>query len=296
LPEEAMLAVGRRATRYYGMLTAGVRPPPDFLLIGAKRGGTTSAYFHVLTHPHVLPLFPEARLLPKGRDTKGTHYFASDYDRGARWYASHFPSRARRAWSRRSTGARTVAGEASPYYLFHPLAAQRAHAAVPDAKLLVALRDPVERTYSHFREQTRNKVETLSFEEALDAEAERLDGEEQRLVEDGDYYSFAHEHQSYAAQSEYAVSLRRWLSVFAAERVHMWASEDYYSDTNATVRGICDFLGLEGRELPPIGSLNPAPRAPMREETREALVRRFSPDVTAVETLLGRKMPWANFT
>lgn len=290
--QEAVLQAGRFATRSYGMATAGLRPPPDFLLIGAKRGGTTSAYFHVLTHPHVLHLFPSATLLPKRRDTKGTHFFSTEYDRGTRWYYSHFPSRARRAAALASTGAAHVAGEASPYYLFHPLAAQRAAAEVPDAKLLVALRDPVERTWSHFREQTRNGIETLSFEEALEAEPGRLGDDAQRLLTDPAFVSRAHEHQSYATQSAYAASLRRWLEHYPRERVHVWASEDYYADADATVRGICRFLGLPDRALPAIAPLNPAPRSGMREETRQALRARFADDVEEVQELLGRRMPW----
>jgi hypothetical protein len=293
--QEAVLQVGRFVTRSYGMATADLRPPPDFMLIGAKRGGTTSAYFHVLTHPHVLRLFPNAKHLPKARDTKGTHYFSSEYDRGRRWFYSHFPSRAVRAAAQRRAPGVHVAGEASPYYLFHPLAAERAAAEVPGTRLLIALRDPVERTWSHFREQTRNKVETLSFEDALAAEADRVGDDAQRLVDDPTAYSFAHEHQTFAAQSEYAASLRRWLDRYPPERVHVWASEDYYADADATVRGICRFLGLETQDLPAVAPLNPAPRAPMREDTRARLVERFAPDVAEVERLLGRTMPWANF-
>jgi hypothetical protein len=294
-PVELALAAGRRATRAYGMATAGLRPGPDFLLIGAKRGGTTSAYFHVLSHPQVLPLFPSARFIPKGRDTKGTHYFASDFDRSPQWYRSYFPTRARRALGARRTGGVVVAGEASPYYLFHPLAPARAAQLAPEAKLLVALRDPVERTYSAYREQVRNGVETLTFEEALAKEAERTAGEEQRLLEDPYHYSFAHEFQSYAAQSRYAASLERWLQHFPRTQLHVWASEDYYEDADTTVRDICAFLGLERQDLPVIPALNAAPRAPMDQATRAALIERFADDVAATERLLGRTMPWPNF-
>lgn len=291
--QEASLQIGRFATRSYGMATAGLRPPPDFILIGAKRGGTTSAYFHVLSHPHVLHLFPSATSLPKRRDTKGTHYFSTEYARGPRWFYSHFPSRARRAAALASTGVSHVAGEASPYYLFHPLASERAAAEVPDAKILVALRDPVERTYSHFREQTRNGIEHLTFEQALDAEPERLGDAAARLGSDPGCVSSPHEHQSYASQSEYAQSLRRWLAHYPSDRVHVWASEDYYRDPTATVGVICRFLGLPARALPHIAPLNPAPKSPMLEQTRRALEERFAADVAEVEELLGRRMPWS---
>ncbi len=291
-PEELLLQAGRRSTRAWGELTAPWRPAPDFLLLGAKRGGTTSAYFHVLTHPDVLPMFPSSTLLPKGRQSKGSHYFSSEYDRGPRWYAAHFPSRLRRALAERVRGSRPVCGEASPYYLFHPRAAERAARAVPQARLLVALRDPVDRTFSAWREQTRNGVETLDLEAALAAEPERVAGEQERLEADPDAYSFAHEFQTYAGQSAYAPSLRRWLEHFPREQLHVWASEDYYADPNEVVGGICAFLGLAPRDLPRIAPLNAAPPAPLPEALRAQLTARFRDDVAEVEELLGRRMPW----
>lgn len=294
---EAALSAGRLATRTAGVISSPLRPDPDFLLIGAKRGGTTSAYFHILSHPDVLPLFPSARLLPKGRDTKGTSFFTTNYHLGSVWYASHFPSVAQRAVHRRRTGADAVAGEASPYYLFHPLAAARVHARVPGAKLLIALRDPVDRTHSAWREQTRNGVETLSFEEALDAEDARLGREAERLAAEPGYISFSHEFQTYAHQSRYAESLARWFALFPRDQIHVWASEDYYAAPNETVQGITAFLGLDPQRLPAIEQrLNAAPKTDMDPATRARLRAYFADDVAATQDLLGRRMPWPNFT
>ncbi|MFN8096794.1 MAG: sulfotransferase [Dermatophilaceae bacterium] len=293
---EAAMSGGRLVTRAAGVLSAPLRPDPDFLLIGAKRGGTTSAYFHVLSHPDVLPLFPSARLLPKGRDTKGTSFFTTNYHLGSVWYASHFPSRAQRLIHQRRSGHAGIAGEASPYYLYHPLAADRVHAHVPDARLLIALRDPIDRAHSAWREQTRNGVEKLSFEDALDAEEARLGSEAQRLVAEPGYISFSHEFQSYAAQSRYAESLARWFALFPREHIHVWASEDYYTAPNETVRAITAFLGLDPERLPAIEQrLNAAPKTDMEPATRDRLRRYFADDVAETSRLLGRAMPWPNF-
>ncbi|MEI2779558.1 MAG: sulfotransferase domain-containing protein [Tetrasphaera sp.] len=293
---EAAMSAGRVVTRAAGIVSASLRPAPDFLLVGAKRGGTTSTYFHILSHPDVLALFPSAKLLPKGRDTKGTSFFTYNFHKGSIWYLSHFPSRTQRLVHQRRTGHAGVAGEASPYYLFHPLAAQRAHDLVPDAKILIALRDPVDRTHSAWREQTRNGVETLSFEDALDAEETRLGREAERLVAEPAYISFAHEFQSYATQSRYAESLARWFALFPREQIHIWASEDYYQDANATVAGITAFLGLDPKRLPAKEQrLNAAPKSDMAPATRERLRRYFAEDVAATERLVGRTLPWPNF-
>jgi hypothetical protein len=289
-----VLDAGRESFRVYGAGTAAWRPAPDFLLAGAKRGSTTSAYFHLLAHPHILPLFPSAKLLPKRRDGKGPHYFDTNFGRGPKWYLSHFPSRTTRRRAEKRLGGPVITGESSPYYLFHPVAAQRAAALVPNAKILFWLRDPVERTYSMWKLQHKNGVEELPFEEALRAEKARTDGEEERIIASPDYVSFAHEFQSYRAQSEYARALSRWLDHFPADQIKVVASEEYYADGGKVLNDVFTFLGLA--PLPGSGNapmLNTAPRTPMAEEVRRELEDHFAPHNADLEALLGRSFPWS---
>ena len=159
------------------MATAGLRPPPDFLIIGTKRGGTTSFYFDLIAHPSYVRLYPPPVPGLKQDATKGVHYFDTNYTRGERWYRSYMPTSAARTRAARRSGGPVVAGEASPYYLFHPVAAERAHASVPEARIIALLRDPVSRTHSHWKERRRAEAEVLDFEEALAAEPGRLAGE-----------------------------------------------------------------------------------------------------------------------
>lgn len=289
----AVLDAGRRGFRLYGAATADFRPWPDFLLAGAKRGGTTSAYFHLLQHPQILPLFPSARFLPKRRDGKGPHYFDTNFSRGPRWYASHFPARVTRRRAERQLGAPVVVGESSPYYLFHPAAAQRAAATVPDVKVLFFLRDPVERTYSMWKLQQKNGVESLSFEEALAEEKKRTDGEEARLLSSPDYVSFAHEFQSYRAQSEYASALARWFDRFPREQIKVVVSEEYYADAGSVLGDVFAFLGLRPQPASAAPVLNTAPHAPMSPEIRRELEEHFAPHNAALEDMLKRSLPWS---
>ena len=187
--ERTARRVAKRAVREVGLATSPWRIDPDFLLIGAKRGGTTSLSRYLAEHPDVLDLFPRAEKI------KGLYYFDEQYPRGDRWYRSHFPTRAQRALRSRA-GAPARVGEASPYYLYHPLAPTRAAAAVPDARILVVLRDPVERAYSHWKERRSNDGDPLDFAAAIDAEEGRLAGEEARILGDPGAVSTAHRHWS----------------------------------------------------------------------------------------------------
>ena len=95
---------------------------PDFLGIGTQKGGTTYLHRLLQQHPQVFLAHP-----------KELHYFSLHQDRGLDWYSNHFAE----------ASAEKRCGEVTPYYLFHPLAAERIHAAIPNVKLIVLLRSYV---------------------------------------------------------------------------------------------------------------------------------------------------------
>lgn len=282
-----VVGAGRSLVRGYAVATSGLRRGPDFLLIGAKRGGSTSFYFALLEHPRILPLFPSARFLPKDNHTKGVHYFDTHHDQGSAWYRSHFPLTAlRRA---------KLVGEGSPYYLFHPLAAERAAREAPDARILLVVRDPVERAFSHYRERRREGAEPLgTFEEALAAEDERLAGEAERILAEPGYRSYAHEQQSYRAQGEYAPHLRRWREFFPARQVHVLVAEEFYAHPQRACDEVAEFLGLEPARLPAAAgrAWNAAPNLDLAPATRRELERHYAPFNEDLAALLGRELPW----
>lgn len=228
------------------------------------------------------------------RDTiKGVHFFDLEFHRGVRWYFGHFPTTLT-AWLRRRRVGYALVGEASPYHLFHPCAAGRAHAALPDAKIVVMLRDPVERTISHWSEQRRNGVEQLSLAEALAAEADRLGDDHRRLASGELAVSFAHENQSYAAQSHYPEALQRWVDLYGRDRVFVTESERFYAETDAVVDELCDFLGVPRHHLAtPAKKLNDSERGDVDPDVRRNLEARFRADIAPVTELLGRPVSWA---
>ena len=130
-----MGAYGSAVERVARRASADLRALPDFVIIGAQKAGTTSLWRYLVEHPQIV-----------GPTEKEIHFFDARFDRGARWYRARFPLRA----SLRR-GAR-LTFEASPYYLAHPFVPARVRAMLPDAKLVVLLRDPVERAWSHYRD------------------------------------------------------------------------------------------------------------------------------------------------
>jgi hypothetical protein len=278
--------------RTIGVVTAGVRPLPDFLVIGTKRGGTTSFYFDLIDHQSVVRLFPMPVPILKSDATKGVHFFDSNHQRGERWYRSYMPTSMSRALTSRRYGTPAVAGEASPYYLFHPDAARRAHSLVPDARLIVLLRDPAQRAYSHWKERRRSGAEELDFIDALDAEPARLAGERERLLADPDYYSYAWEQQSYLEQSRYARSLQPWIDRFGREQLLVLASEDYYGDPLSVLQEVDSFLDLPPRHRSTGKVRNAAPGDELQADVRSRLASELGDDVAELAELAGRSFPW----
>jgi hypothetical protein len=233
----------------------------------------------------VLPTFPRAE------NIKGTYFFDEEWSRGERWYRSHFPTDRVRAKAAEQLGYAPIAFEASPYYLFHPHAPARARQVAPDAITVALLRDPVERAFSHYKER-RNHTEPLSFAEALAAEDERTGGEEERMLTDPSVVSLAHRHQTYLAQSRYAPMLERWFAAFPRDQVLVTAAEDFYADPQGFCDQITDRVGLPRHDLGDPEPFNSEPSADMDPEVRAQLRADLDEDITAVEELLGRAMPW----
>jgi hypothetical protein len=247
------------------------RPVPEFFILGAQRGGTRALYEDLARHPRIQP----AR-------TDEVHYFSLFFDRGLRWYQSQFPALA----------SGQITGEASPYYLFHPLAPKRLHAVAPDAKLIVLLRNPVDRAYSHYQHEVRLGTEPLSFEAAIAAESERLAGEEARILDDDTYISFTHQHYSYLARGRYLEQLRRWLPLFPPEQILVIQSEAYYRDPGAIAQQATDFLGLEPHSLASVPVVADAPYPSMAPETRRRLDADFAVWNAGLTDLVGRELSW----
>ena len=282
-------AVARSARFTARRATSAARALPDFLLIGAQKAGTTSLYAYLAAHPDVRPA---------GR--KEVHYFDLGFTAGAElgegWYRSMFPLRARLALDRRRASGPVLAGEASPYYLFHPAAAQRAVALVPQARLLVLVRDPVERAWSHYRHEVVAGREPLDFVAALDAEAGRLAGSEDDLRRGIDSPAARHHRRhAYVGRGRYATQLRAWLAHYPREQVHVMVAEELFATPGAVWRSAVDFLGLAAAAPPPFAVHNPGTGEAehgMDPACRARLRETFAGPDAELADLLGRPLPW----
>ncbi len=260
------------ATVTAGRMTSPLRMLPDFLLVGAQRCGTTSMYRVLSEHPAV----------KKAVLHKGVHYFDMNYERGLRWYRAHFPLR---------TGG-AVTFESSPYYLFHPLAAERIAADLPGVKLIVLVRDPVERAYSAYTHERARGFETESFERALELEQQRLRGEAEHMIADPRYRSRSHQHHAYLSRGRYAEQLGRLGHLFGRDRIHVADSGDFFAKPEPVYAAVLDFLGLPLAGYPRFEQHNARPRPPISPDLADCLGAHFLPCDEQLTGWLGRTPSW----
>ncbi|MDJ0953309.1 MAG: sulfotransferase domain-containing protein, partial [Acidimicrobiia bacterium] len=153
-------------------VTARFRILPTFVILGGQRCGTSSLYKYLGQHPEIAPSL-----------RKEIEYFTIDYGNGELWYRAHFPLALRRLISR-LFGRSLVTFEATPDYLFDPRAPERLQRLLPEARLIVLLREPVSRAFSHYHHMARLGLDDLSFPDAIAAEESRLSGQLEEMKED----------------------------------------------------------------------------------------------------------------
>lgn len=274
---------GRQITRTFGRYTAGLRMEPDFLMCGANRSGTTALWRALITHPLVVP----------AAFHKGVGYFDLNYTRGPDWYRGHFPIRAVARRRTREGAQPPLAMEASGYYLDHPAAVHRIAQDLPGVRVIVMLRDPVERAHSAHRNAFNRGLETLGFDEAIEAERGRNAGELERLEADPAYQSVEHRHHSYVRRGQYVDRLELFFDLLGRHRVHVLFSERFAEHPEPEYDRVLDFLGLPAHRPPGgFGRWNAAPPAEMSPRARRVLTEHYAPYDDRLEALLGEPLPW----
>ncbi len=241
-------------------------PPrlPDFLLVGAMRAGTTSLHHILASHPRVR--MPEREQFFLDSDDLDEH--AEEHlDAAGRFRPRSFERELTTAlpayMARFDAPDGVLVGEDSTTYLTSEAAPERARRLMPEARILVILRDPVERAWSHYWHLVSSGRAVLSLEASLISARGTL-----------------------LKRSTYAPGLRRWQEAFGRERVHVALFEELWARPQEGIDGICAFLGLSERL--DLGALPPA-----RLHQHGAVVPRW-PGLRRLANWLARRGPAPN--
>lgn len=241
-------------------LPVRIHAKPNFLIIGAQKAGTGSLYSWLTSRSDVLP----AR-------TKELHFFDQDPELSPiAGYWADFPLRLTLDVHRLIRQRPVITGEATPYYLFHPLVPQRVKVHVPEVKLIALLRDPVERAISQYWHEFNRGTERLPLEEALAAERDRIQPDLDRAAR-GQEPSRLLQNASYVARGRYAEQLARWTRLFDPSQLLVLQFEQLVTDPASVYERALTFLGLDL-------AASPAPRfqpknVGSKQDTRQETLR-----------------------
>ena len=252
---------------------------PDFIIIGAMKSGTSSLYAYLSQHPQ---LYPSCK--------KEVHFFDGglnpDIDtfvKGQAWYRAHFPLR-----SKLSTDAKTF--EASPLYIFNPLAPQRIFDLVPSVKIIAVLRNPIERAISHYFHEKRKNREPLTIYEAFQEEEKRLEP----IINRKDFKNRIFIDYSYKIRGLYKEQLERYLDYFSRQQILIISSEDLFSEPELTISRVLKYVEVDTVfKVKELRSHNVASnRSDIDPYVYDYLNNYFLPHNPALYELVGKSYGW----
>ena len=284
--------LGGHRTRKFRVLTASLRRLPDFNIIGAAKSGTTTLYDCLMTHPDIMPCW-----------TKEPHYFNHPIRFGEWSYRCNFPIRP----------DAKLSGESSVSYLTYPGVPARMYRVLPNAKIIVLLRDPVERAYSQYNYGRKvNQVPYDTFEEALAREhtdmirwlramslMQTYLHTNQRVTKGNLHTLKLHWNEgssrAYRRSGLYALHLKRWFEHYPREQFLILSTADMHDDRQATLDKVFEHIGAEPFDIPedvmPNSNVGKY-KQPMKEKTRDYLIEYFKPYNKQLYELLGRDFGW----
>lgn len=238
---------------FIGRLSVKYRKQPDFLIIGTQKGGTSSLFYTLKFHPQI-----------KRPIKKEIHYFNTFFYKGINWYKAHFPLKSNNY----------ITGEASPDYIYHPEAPNRIKNLYPKIKLIVLLRNPIDRAYSAFQMNKRMGIDPRSnFQDAINYEFQNKKTSTNEY--DSDRNNFF-----YLERGLYAKQLEHWLKYFKKDQILVIKSEDFFFKRNMILKSVYTFLGIAVKFPGPLKAMNVAKYPPLPEEIAKSLNEYYKNDIS----------------
>lgn len=271
---------------FVNRLSPSPRMKPSFMIIGAQKSGTSSLFKYLMRHGHFLrPLL------------KDVYYFDRNYRKGMDWYLSFYPSEAAQRQREEKLGGPVVSSEGATHYILNPWVPQRMREAFPDIKIVVLLRNPVQRAISHYFHNRRMGSESLpSALEAFQREQERIEADEKRIFSDPNFHSLDYDSYTYLARGRYAEQLERWFEHFPREQFLIMCGEKFYKDTDSHFRAVCKFIGIPEKSLDSYRAEGKGTNRQEQPEAVEMATEYFRPHNERLFELLGERYDWPSQT
>lgn len=256
----------------YG-LTSSMRVLPDFFIIGVVRSGTTSMYHYLDEHPSIVK---------SAYDELG--FFDDNFRLGWEWYKTLFPTNITKKIIKRKTG-NFLTFDDTPFYIYNEDVAKKIKNYFPKTKLIIILRNPIDRAYSNYHLGVRMGDEKRTFDQAINDEIQKI--EKYNEIEMDNYIS-----QSYLGRGIYAKQLEIWLKYFPISVIKILESDRFSNNTEETMNEVFEFLDLPNHNIRNLEKKNVAEYPPMKTETRQKLYDFFSKYNEKLYDMLNVRYDW----
>jgi len=258
----------RRSTERYRAL-------PNCIIAGAMRAGTGSLYNYLSEHPDVI----------RSRERKEVHFFDLHYEYGVNWYRTHFPLA--------FFAKKSVIMEASPYYMIHPQVPKRIKKLIPNTRIVFLVRNPIDRAYSHYQNNLKKRFEDLTFEEAIQKEVQRIEGEEDTLRNDPFYQSWAFQRFTYLRRGLYIKDILNWNHYFSRTQIEIIQSELLFQKPSEALEKLEDWLCLSHHKYRDLKHHNQSDYSTvLKDSVRNHLAKFFAPYNEKLFKFLGYRLDW----
>ncbi len=236
----------------------------DFLVAGTQKGGTTALFHYLSKHAEI-----------GIGERKEIHFF----DRDA--YADEAnPKNIARAYHNHFTddALSKTTGDFTPIYMYWKPCPTRIHRYNPNIKLILSLRNPIERAFSHWNMERSRGAESLPFDDAIRTEAHRL----------RDCPNQQHRVYSYIDRGRYHEQIKRLLRLFPESNILLYRSEELITAPRETLEKICTFLGVSRPTFTEPARIHHTPyKSTLAPEDRKYLIDALAPSIEALENLTG---------
>jgi len=271
----------KQLIKSYRSLSSPLRMLPDFIIVGAQKCGTGSLYHYLKKHPNISPSV-----------IKEIQFFSNNFHKGILWYKSFFPSLIRKYYYKYILNRNIISGEATPFYIIHPRAIKMIAATIPNVKLILLLRNPVDRAYSHYHHSVRRGCETLNFEDAIEKEKERINEEYDKMLKNELNISSSFAAYSYLMRGKYINQVERLFHYIPRNRVLIIKSENFFEDPPKELQKVFSFLNVSPYKLSKYKTYGYHGYNKMNEKTRQYLIEYFKPFNYRLYEYLGINFNW----
>lgn len=279
--------------RFYSLVLAGYQAYckiisplynvlPNFLIIGVLKSGTTSLYKDIIRHPSIYPC------LVKEPNYFNIHYF----DRSLAWYHVCFSSSWKKFYQTKIKKKEFITGEASATYYYSSHTPKRVKQLLPKVRMIILLRNPVDRAFSWYKAAVVNGHEKLTFEETLEEEEERSKKEYHRMINDEKYFSESYFWRAYLDQGIYIDKIKNWFEFFPKKQFLVLNSDDLLKNPSQVCKNVFEFLELENFELTNFKKYNIGSEVKIDPILRSKLVEYFKPHNERLYKLLQKDFHW----